>query len=382
MAGNITDCLLNKCVTADGFSRGFLSINFQLPGPTIHVCKNDIVVVDVGNEAEGIGTSIHWHGMRQFGSQFSDGVPYLTQCPISYFTRYRYIFTAADPGTHFYHSHSANQKADGINGALIVREYKNDNPNLKLYDFDLPQHLIMTADWMHEFSDNFLPGAAKRSALTDSMLINGRGRYLKVNNEYTASPVSIFYVQSGKRYRFRLINSATNVCAYQFQIESHNFTIIGTELSHAVPITVDTLHYLSGERYDIVVEATQPFRDYWIRVRELEPCWKNTEAFAVLRYQEDEVDATQPNIEFVGNDPPNWNASYPITKLFNSLQPKVKDTALFELQSYEEDRTLLTTKPDYSFHLFIDSPGITNNVIYMKNNLKDYTCEEINEIVY
>ena len=54
MKGNLTSCLSKRCVTADGFSRGFLSINFQLPGPEIQVCKNDIIVVDVFNEADSM----------------------------------------------------------------------------------------------------------------------------------------------------------------------------------------------------------------------------------------------------------------------------------------------------------------------------------------
>lgn len=313
MNGNITMCLIKRCVTADGFQRGFLSINFQLPSPPIHVCKDDIVVVDVSNHAEGLATSIHWHGMKQFGTQFSDGVPYLTQCPIPYFSKYRYIFRADDVGTHFYHSHSGNQKADGLSGALVVREDETDNPNKKYYDYDLPQHYLFATDWMHDFSDNYLPGMQKRSALTEAMLINGRGRHRDENGTYSDTPISVFYVQKGKRYRFRLINGATNVCPYQFQIEKHNFTVIATELSYIQPIVADTLHYLSGERFDIVIEANQPAGDYWIRIRETDPCWKNIEAFAILRYQDKMVSASQSKILFTKIDPPTWEQEYPKT---------------------------------------------------------------------
>lgn len=310
LKGNITGCVHKRCVTADGFHRGFLSINFQLPAPTLHVCKNDILVVDVVNEAEGTSTSIHWHGIRQIGTQFNDGVPYLTQCPIPYNSQFRYIFRAADVGTHFYHSHAGNQKADGLSGALIVREPTTDSEKFKTHDYDLPQHLIFATDWMHAFSDNFLPGMAKRSALTESLLINGRGRFLNEDNEYTKMPIPVFYVQQGKKYRFRLINSATNVCPYQFQIEGHNFTIIATELSYVEPFIADTLIYLSGERYDIVINADKSIKDYWIRVREIEPCWKKTEAFAVLRYQNEEVERSQPKIEFTTNNVPTWEETY------------------------------------------------------------------------
>lgn len=311
MKGNLTACLHKRCVTADGFNRGFLSINFQLPGPSIQVCKNDIIVVDVINEAEGIATSIHWHGMKQIGTQFNDGVPYLTQCPIAFNSQFRYIFRALDVGTHFYHSHAGNQKADGLHGALIVREPTADNEHAHTYDYDLPQHLVFATDWMHAFSDNFLPGIVKRSTLTESMLINGRGRYMNKDFEYSNTPIPVFYVQSGKKYRFRLINSATNVCPYQFQIESHNFTIISTELSNVEPFVADTLIYLSGERYDIVIDANKPIGDYWVRIREIEPCWKKIEAFAILRYQTDEIKRSQPKIEFTDKIVPKWEEEYP-----------------------------------------------------------------------
>jgi FtsP/CotA-like multicopper oxidase with cupredoxin domain len=44
------------------------------------VCKDDVIVVDLTNDAEGVATSIHWHGMRHVGgTQYYDGTPYLTQ---------------------------------------------------------------------------------------------------------------------------------------------------------------------------------------------------------------------------------------------------------------------------------------------------------------
>lgn len=68
--GDINHCMHDSCVIADGIGRGFLSLNFKLPGPKIQVCKDDIIVVDLYNAAEGLSTSIHWHGLRQFGTQF------------------------------------------------------------------------------------------------------------------------------------------------------------------------------------------------------------------------------------------------------------------------------------------------------------------------
>jgi FtsP/CotA-like multicopper oxidase with cupredoxin domain len=111
-----------------------------------------------------------------------DGVPYLTQCPIPYSSTFRYAFHADDAGTHFYHSHSGQQKIDGLYGALIVREPIENVPNRRLYDFDRPEHVILTTDWMHQMAENHLPGMLRRSTLSKSMLINGRGRYYDVSS--------------------------------------------------------------------------------------------------------------------------------------------------------------------------------------------------------
>jgi FtsP/CotA-like multicopper oxidase with cupredoxin domain len=179
--GNIDDCLNERCVTGDGVGRGYLALNFKLPGPKIQVCKNDIVVVDLFNDADGSSTALHWHGMRQLGTQFMDGVPYLTQCPIPFGESFRYSFYAEDEGTHFYHSHAGHQKANGIYGPLIVRGNEKENPNAWTYDHDLPEHVMVMADWMHSNAEDHMPGLVKRSSLSHSILINGRGQYYNVS---------------------------------------------------------------------------------------------------------------------------------------------------------------------------------------------------------
>ncbi|KAL9707991.1 hypothetical protein quinque_011509 [Culex quinquefasciatus] len=71
-----------QCVLADGVERGILTANRMIPGPSIQVCENDKVVIDVENHMEGMELTIHWHGLWQKGTQYYDGVPFVTQCPI------------------------------------------------------------------------------------------------------------------------------------------------------------------------------------------------------------------------------------------------------------------------------------------------------------
>ncbi|XP_011884068.1 PREDICTED: laccase-2-like [Vollenhovia emeryi] len=65
----------------------------MVPGPSIQVCRNDYLIIDLKNEAEGLEASIHWHGIFQNGYQYYDGVPYLTQCPIGSANTFRYIIS-------------------------------------------------------------------------------------------------------------------------------------------------------------------------------------------------------------------------------------------------------------------------------------------------
>jgi FtsP/CotA-like multicopper oxidase with cupredoxin domain len=43
--------------------------------------------------------------MEQKGTPYMDGVPMVTQCPISEYTTFRYDFTATRVGTLYWHSH-------------------------------------------------------------------------------------------------------------------------------------------------------------------------------------------------------------------------------------------------------------------------------------
>lgn len=76
---------------ADGVERGILTVNRMIPGPSIQVCENDKVVIDVENHMEGMETTIHWHGIWQRGSQYYDGVPFVTQCPIQQGNTFRWV---------------------------------------------------------------------------------------------------------------------------------------------------------------------------------------------------------------------------------------------------------------------------------------------------
>lgn len=162
--------------------KGCMSINRKIPGPAIQICKNDLVVVDVVNQASGTAAAIHWHGMHMRETPYMDGVPFITQCPISYGNTFRYTFNASEPGTHFYHSHSGHHKINGQYGALIVREPVESDPSKGEYDVDSRDHSIVLSDWQHSYGEQLFPGLPSYGGIfPDSVLINGVGSYHQVS---------------------------------------------------------------------------------------------------------------------------------------------------------------------------------------------------------
>lgn len=157
----------------------------------------------------------------------------------SHHTRYQFTGNA---GTHFWHAHTGLQKIDGIYGSLIVRQPPSRDPNSHLYDFDLTTHIILLSDWLHEDAAERYPGrlAVNTGQDPESMLINGRGQFRDPNTGFmTNTPLEIFTMTPGRRYRFRLINAFASVCPaqgktilYEMNNKIQVFTFIVPTSSH------------------------------------------------------------------------------------------------------------------------------------------------------
>ena len=244
--------VLESCTqpnTVDGSTyRSFIAVNKRIPGPTLIVNESAIVVVDVLNYLTTEETSIHWHGMHQRNTPWMDGVGYITQCPIEAGASFRYIFRATPAGTFWYHSHSGAQRTDGLFGALIVKE-KELPPDLPEFEDNPGHHTLTLLDWQRESSLDlfvqihsslgYFEGTAVDQVPTQrdnvynntcsadgaevgpipywSGIINGLGKYKRIN--FNNSRLSVFNVEGGKTYRFRLVGAQANY-AYRFHSRS------------------------------------------------------------------------------------------------------------------------------------------------------------------
>ncbi|KAK5100673.1 hypothetical protein LTR24_000819 [Lithohypha guttulata] len=91
----------------DGVEREVLVVNDAFPGPTIEANWGDTVEVTVVNAITGPeeGTALHWHGLLQVNTEYEDGVPGISQCPIAPGESFTYRFNADLYGTSWWHSH-------------------------------------------------------------------------------------------------------------------------------------------------------------------------------------------------------------------------------------------------------------------------------------
>ncbi|EUC40009.1 multicopper oxidase [Bipolaris oryzae ATCC 44560] len=219
--------LTEVTVAPDGVSRTAMAVNGTIPGPTLFADWGDTVIVHVNNRLETSqnGTSIHWHGLRQNGTNDQDGVSSITQCPTAPGSSMTYTWRATQYGSTWYHSHFALQAWQGIFGGLVI-----NGPATANYDEDLG--MLFLNDWDHQTVDELYMSAQTSGPPTlDNALING---------------TNIF--EDGGHH-------------------NHTMTVIASDLVPIQPYTTTVLDIGMGQRYDIIVTANQASvaENFWMR---------------------------------------------------------------------------------------------------------------------
>ncbi|KAJ6449051.1 laccase 1 [Mycena sanguinolenta] len=250
--------IVNAHIAPDGFQRSSVLAGGTFPGPLIQANKGDTFLIDVVDalvdNSMPKSTSIHWHGLFQEGTNWEDGVAFVTQCPITPGHSFLYNFKAPDQaGTYWYHSHLSTQYCDGLRGPLVI--YDPNDPQKHLYDIDNESTIITLSDWYHYPSPQH-----PTIPVFNSTLINGLGRYAGG----PASPLAVISVAQGKRYRFRLISMSCDP-NWIFSIDGHQMVIIEVDGVAHQPLTVDSIQIFAGQRYSFVLTATQKVDNYWVR---------------------------------------------------------------------------------------------------------------------
>ena len=197
--------------------------NGQVPGPQIRVREGDRVRVNLTNKLPE-STAIHFHGLELPNDQ--DGVPFLTQPPVKPGEAYTYEFTVPNAGSHMYHSHhnAAMQVGLGLLGAFIVEPRR--------------------------------PVAAHRADVDYVMVLNDGSHGYTLNGKGFPATEPIV-CKLGQTVRIRFMNEGMMI--HPMHLHGKHMTVIAKDgWDQPAPWRCDTLNIAPGERWDVLVKATNP----------------------------------------------------------------------------------------------------------------------------
>ncbi|KAJ4979049.1 hypothetical protein NE237_009829 [Protea cynaroides] len=234
-------------------TKSILTVNGQFPGPPIVARDGDRVVVKVVNHVQN-NVTVHWHGVRQLKSGWSDGPAYITQCPIQQGQSYVYNFTITGQiGTLFWHAHISWLRAT-LYGPIIILPKRNAS-----YPFPKPykEVPIIFGEWWNVDQEAVINQALQTGGgpnVSDAYTINGLPGPL-----YNCSAKDTFKlkVKPGKTYLLRLINAALNDELF-FSIANHTVTVVGADANYLKPFDADTLLIAPGQTTDVLLR-TKPY---------------------------------------------------------------------------------------------------------------------------
>ena len=211
-----------------------LGYNKAWPGPTIRATEGDKVRVKFTNNLKET-TGVHFHGV-EFDNFFEDGVPFVTQLPITPGESFTYEFVAKPAGSMMYHSHhnATDQVGRGLLAAFLI-DPKGDADPKKAYKAKYGIGYDREYTWI---SNDTLGG----------FTINGHGFPAVV-------PV---LAAVGENVLVRFMNEGIMMHpwhshGYRMKVVARDGAALGSAAFEA-----DTLGVNPGERWDAVITADRP----------------------------------------------------------------------------------------------------------------------------
>ncbi|KAG9122926.1 hypothetical protein FRC07_000496 [Ceratobasidium sp. 392] len=336
----------------DGTTKPSWLINGQTPGPHLVWDEGDQVSATVYNYGPEPIT-IHWHGIEQIGTPWSDGVPGLTQYPIpNKGGNFVYNFTVHQSGLHWYHSHYKMQLDDGLKGTIYIRpdpnkskpfnQISNDTTVLtQLKNAEVNGNLLNVYDYKHYTSDHWLSEWERtdiEQLCIDNIITSGQGQVvcpdvnlvnklatpqqrpitkkgcLYPNNTLmfpypeskpdtvspdmwyncanSATPFKVFTVkQSDGWVAFNLLNSGA-LWDLRVSVDSHKMYFFAADGQYTNVQVATSVLIPIGERYQFFVKLDQAVGDYVIRTAAVVLPQILT-GYAVLSYNTPKADPTK-----------------------------------------------------------------------------------------
>eukprot|EP00253_Pinus_taeda_P000936 PITA_00936 len=291
-----------------------VTVNGQLPGPTIYVRNGDTVIVKTYNRAQ-YNATLHWHGVKQLRTGWADGPAYITQCPIQPGGRYTQRFNiTGQEGTLWWHAHISWLRAT-VHGALVILPKRGS-----FYPFPKPhaEIPIIIGEWWNGdpiavINEAISTGGAPN--LSDAYTINGQPGDL-----YRCSRSETFRlpVKRGETYLLRIVNAALN-SGHFFKIASHKFTVVAVDATYTKPYKTDVIVIAAGQTTDALVTADQPVGKYYMAARaynnQAAGAFDNTTTTAIIEYM-GHMNSARPIFPKL----PSYNDTATVTKFSKAMR--------------------------------------------------------------
>ncbi|KAK2430919.1 laccase-4 [Trifolium repens] len=313
-------------------TKTFVSVNGKFPGPTLYAREDDTVIVRVTNHVTH-NVTIHWHGIKQLRTCWSDGPAYVTQCPIQTGQSFIYNFTlTGQRGTLLWHAHITWLRAT-VHGAIVILP-KRGIP----YPFPKPdkEKIIILGEWWKsdvEAVVNQATNSGMPPNISDAHTINGHPGPAPgcISQGYT------LHVESGKTYLLRIINAALNDELF-FKIADHKLTVVEADASYLKPFETDTIFLSPGQTTNVLLTANKLVGKYLIATTPFMDApigFDNLSSIATLRYK-----GTPPYTKAILTNIPPLNAT-PITKTFSDSLRSINSNTYPTKVSSTIDHSLL-----------------------------------------
>ncbi|KMT18262.1 hypothetical protein BVRB_2g024280 [Beta vulgaris subsp. vulgaris] len=262
------------------------TVNGKFPGPTLRAREGDNVLVKVINDVS-YNVTIHWHGIRQLRTGWSDGPAYIAQCPIQPGQSYLYNFSIiGQRGTLFWHAHISWLRAT-MHGAIVILP-KKGTP----YPFPQPvkEKIIVLAEWWKADTEAVINQGTLSGMppnVSDAHTMNGYTGPIR-NCSISSQGTYTLHVEHNKTYLLRIINAAINDEIF-FRIAGHKFTVVEVDASYTKPFVTDTIYIAPGQTTNALLKADQsPSKKYLIGMSSFmdapSVAVDNTTNYGLLRY--------------------------------------------------------------------------------------------------
>ena len=244
-------------------------------------------------------TAIHWHGIEQRATPWSDGVPGTTQCPIvgpqvNGASTLVYSFTSQVSGTYWYHGHLHEQYIDGLYGAFIVSDPTEDDELQRALassgndaaPYEADTLVWQVADWYDAQAHTLLPmylspASGGNEPMPDAIVVDNTFSW----NNATGLGFNVTVSRQGGPQRVRIINVA-GFSMFTVSIDGMPLTVVEVDACAVLPLDLASVTLNVAQRVSVVLDfsrilpALADSPSLWVRVSSMPMMYPEVRSYA------------------------------------------------------------------------------------------------------